>query len=230
MFYKSDKEKDDKKKAEQERINRIYDRAASEAKDPKAKSQIEESRKQELNSIDIRLIKEQMGPDGIIVPVLTDEQIERARKRVDEQIEISLARKVTGTPQAYYKPESGDDKSKEKPITKWEELVDGWERADTDKLTSLLMNKKYKVEAGPKGYRVVEGSGEPITKRVNGKTVTIPGSEKVIHDWTTSLQSLDPYFYGSSSYSIAEAKRQRDIYRSNKSKGVETVTTSKAPR
>jgi hypothetical protein len=224
MFYKSDKEKDDKKKAEQERINRIYDRAASEAKDPKAKAQIEEIRKQELNNIDIRLIKEQMGTDGIIVPVLTDEQIERARKRVDEQIEISLARKVTGTPQAYYKPESGGgadtgSTKKQKPITKWEELVDGWERADTDKLTSLLMNKKYKVEAGPKGYRVIEGSGEPVTKRVNGKTVTVPGSEKVIHDWTTSLQSLDAYFYGPSSSSIAEAKRQRDIYRSNKPQG-----------
>jgi hypothetical protein len=229
MFYKSDKEKDDKKKAEQERINRIYDRAASEAKDPKAKSQIEESRKQELNSIDIRLIKEQMGPDGIIVPVLTDEQIERARKRVDEQIEISLARKVTGTPQAYYKPESGGGAGKT------EEKTDNTLYTKASQAFNLPFNKKA---GSPERESARVESGRILTNLSGGKYTFAWGTGPdagflVITDpaygtevgRAKSLDEIAPYLFGTSEAQgsdkgMAEFKRQKSM----------SKTTSKAPR
>lgn len=85
IYYKDDKEYDAVK---QQAINKLIEEKKN------AGIEKTEPTKEELATIELSIIKNQQGPDGIINPVLTKQQRDEARERVKQSVDIQLSEKI----------------------------------------------------------------------------------------------------------------------------------------
>lgn len=164
---------------------------------------------QEMKDIEVSLIKNIITPDGISMPELTEEQKKLAKERVRNEIDFSFSEKVTGTPQQPPAPKSprgpGGGPKEDKPIVKYEEMVDAWNTRDFNKLNGLLPGSKYVIGYGPnnKGYAVYE--------RVKER-----GRDKLKFRYMSKSGNLDQgylkYFFGNSPGGLNEGIRQQNVY------------------
>ena len=148
--------------------------------------------------------------EGAWMPQLTDEQRRLAKDAVKNQIDFSFSEKVTGTPlqvpigRTPSGPSGpGRQPKEEKPITKYEQMVNAWQKADFNALNGLMSGSKYTIGLGPngKGYAVYETvSGRPKLRYMNPEGNLDSGYLK--------------YFFGSSPGGLTEGQRQQNVYRS----------------
>jgi hypothetical protein len=228
MFYKNDDERKQKREAEVKRLEQIN-------KDAGITGGLTAD---QLKKIDLSLIKYEMGPDGVINPVPNEEQTNAAKNRVGQEIEIQMGRKVTGTPQAYYKPESGGGTGKT------EEKTDNTLYTKASQAFNLPFNKKA---GSPERESARIESGRILTNLSGGKYTFAWGTGPdagflVITDpaygtevgRAKSLDEIAPYLFGTSEAQgsdkgMAEYKRQKSMGITTPQTRT-TVTTSKAPR
>jgi len=184
MFYKNDDERKQKREAEVKRLEQIN-------KDAGITGGLTAD---QLKKIDLSLIKYEMGPDGVINPVPNEEQTNAAKNRVGQEIEIQMGRKVTGTPQAYYKPESGGGTSggggsKPQDTSAYENWIKLWEDAPESELTARLLPSYQKqglqVRRTKNGTSIVKVTTNPRT-RVKTEEEVVPA--------TTKGESVQAYF------------------------------------
>ena len=171
---------------------------------------------EEIKRIELSLINNELTPDGVYMPVLTEEQKELAKNRVRGEIDFSFANKITGTPLQVPTrgTRGGDDggnqpKEDKKPITKYEQIGPAWQNGDYNMLSANLNDKNYIVgpnrdKDGKKidGYALYQkwdvGYKNPIPKS---------GSAGLNDFWLIK-------FFGDSPTQQNEGKRQQDIWRS----------------
>lgn len=169
-YYSSDQEY--KAKRQQEINNLRQMKINAGAKDT-------EITKEELAEIDLSLVRVVQDPNGLFMPVLTEEQKKAAKQRVRESIDIQLGEKISGSPQQRWTT-SGGGGSAPKPVdySQYKRMADAWKNGDINVLSSFLSNKTNKIQRVP-------GSGFEITDQY-GRTLFGP---------TKSLEELIPYFY-----------------------------------
>jgi hypothetical protein len=186
---------------------------------------------EEIKRIELSLINNQLTPDGVYMPVLTEDQKELAKNRIRKEIDFSFGTKMSGTPLQVPTRNTEDgggnrgpsEDKKEKPITKYEQMVDAWRNADFNALNGLIPGTKYTIGLGP------NGSGYAVYEKVNGRN---------------KLRYMNPegkldsgylkYFFGNSPGGLTEGKRQQDLYRQGAYGGNASPKTNKnvgkAPR
>ena len=232
-FYESDAEyKQQKKKLEDEA------RTVNSYLSDKSKVGSDGLTDDQRNKIELSLVKNVMGPDGVMNPELTEKQKKYARDVVGAALEIQTLRKVTGTPQAYYKPESGGGAGKT------EEKTDNTLYTKASQAFNLPFNKKA---GSPERESARIESGRILTNLSGGKYTFAWGTGPdagflVITDpaygtevgRAKSLDEIAPYLFGTSEAQgsdkgMAEYKRQKSMGITTPQTRT-TVTTSKAPR
>jgi hypothetical protein len=100
FYYKTDQEYKTKKEQQINRLKQLKIDAG--AKDT-------EVTKQELDTIELSLVRKVQDRNGLFMPVLTEDQKNAAKKRVRDSAGIQLSEKITGTPQQKWTPSGGGD-------------------------------------------------------------------------------------------------------------------------
>jgi hypothetical protein len=166
---------------------------------------------EEIKKIELSLINNELTPDGVYMPVLTEEQKELAKNRVRGEIDFSFANKITGTPLQVPTRGTGgvagsnagnQPKEDKKPIEKYDQMVSAWRTANFDELNALIDKQYWTIGLGPggKGYAIYKkGDRSKKVQYMNPDGNLDSGYLK--------------YFFGSSSSSLNEGKRQQDLYR-----------------
>lgn len=179
FYYKTDEEYKTKKEQQINRLKQLKIDAG--AKDT-------EVTKEELDKIELSLVRKVQDRNGLFMPVLTEDQKNAAKKRVRDSAGIQLAEKITGTPQQKWTPSGGGDGDNTKKVDygQYKRMYDAWQNNQFDKLSSFLNNKSHKV-------------GVPTDDKGNkiyGKGVVVEDQYgSVIFGPTKSLEDLIPYFY-----------------------------------
>jgi hypothetical protein len=139
-----------------------------------------EPTKEELATIELSIIKNQQGADGIINPVLTKKQRDEARERVKQSVDIQLAEKIQKDMPNIVRGDGNTNTNTPKPVdySQYERMADAWKNGNINVLSSFLSNKTNKIQR-------VAGSGFEITDQYGS---TLFGPSK-------SLEELIPYFY-----------------------------------
>jgi hypothetical protein len=171
---------------------------------------------EEIKRIELSLINNELTPDGVYMPVLTEDQKELAKNRIRKEIDFSFGTKMSGTPLQVPTrgTRGGDDggnqpKEDKKPISKYEQIGPAWQNGDYNMLSANLNDKNYIVgpnrdKSGKKidGYALYQkwdvGYKNPIPKT---------GSSGLNDFWLIK-------FFGDSPAQQNEGKRQQDIWRS----------------
>lgn len=149
--------------------------------------------KDELAEIELSLIQVTQDRGGLIIPVLNEQQRNAAKDRARGEIDIQLAEKITGSPQQRWTGGGGNVTSgttpKPKQYNQYAEMADAWNSGNVQKLESMLVSDKYKIETVPgKGRQIVEYVKDPKSKT----------PKKVVRfSATKNLEDLIPFFYSS---------------------------------
>lgn len=177
--------------------------------------------KEELDDIEISLVRKVQDRNGLFMPVLTDEQKKLARERVKESIDIQLAEKIQKDMPNIVRGD-GTTTTKTQDTTLYNKLRDAWSTGDKDALNALLKNKSYElVPAGKnaKGLytmKIVKRGQSEVDKGLNG--------ESVIYPPTANIDDLLEYFFGTGASSVKTAEKQRTAA------GGTTTVVKSAPR
>ena len=149
--------------------------------------------KDELAEIELSLVQVTQDRGGLIMPVLNEQQRNAAKDRARGEIDIQLAEKITGSPQQRWTGGGGGTTTtgqpKQKQYNQYAEMADAWNSGNVQKLESMLVSDKYKIETVPgKGRQIVE-----FVKVPDSKT-----PKKVVRfSATKNLEDLIPFFYSS---------------------------------
>jgi hypothetical protein len=182
IYYKNDDEYDAVKKQAINKLVQEKKNAGIEKTEPT---------KEELATIELSIIKNQQGADGIINPVLTKKQKDEARERVKQSVDIQLAEKIQKDMPNIVRGggTTTTGQPKQKQYNQYAEMADAWNSGNVQKLESMLVSDKYKIETVPgKGRQIVE-----FVKVSDSKT-----PKKVVRfSATKNLEDLIPFFYSS---------------------------------
>jgi len=148
--------------------------------------------KDELAEIELSLVQVTQDRGGLIMPVLNEQQRNAAKDRARGEIDIQLAEKISGSPQQRWTGGGGTTTTgqpKQKQYNQYAEMADAWNSGNVQKLESMLVSDKYKIETVPgKGRQIVE-----FVKVSDSKT-----PKKVVRfSATKNLEDLIPFFYSS---------------------------------
>ena len=211
IYYKDDKEYDAVK---QQAINKLVEEKKN------AGIENTEPTKEELATIELSIIKNQQGTDGIINPVLTKKQKDAARERVKESVDIQLSEKIQKDMPNIVRGDGTTTKTQD--TTLYNKLRDAWATGDKDALNALLKNKSYElVPAGKNAQglytmKIVKRGQSKIAKELNG--------EDIIYPPTANIDDLLEYFFGTGASSVKTAEKQRTAA------GGTTTVVKSAPR
>lgn len=179
IYYKND---DEYETVKNQAINKLIQEKKS------AGIEKTEPTKQELDEIELSIIKNEQGADGIINPVLTKKQKDASRDRVKQSVDIQLSEKIQKDMPNIGRGNGGGDGDNTKKVDygQYKRMYDAWQNNQFDKLSSFLNNKSHKV-------------GVPTDDKGNkiyGKGVVVKDQYgSVIFGPTKSLEDLIPYFY-----------------------------------
>lgn len=162
----------------------------------------EELSPQEIKQIEFNLVKVEKDAKGIINPILTQEQKDAAKKRVLDEVEIQLGRKVSGTPQRVFSPGRGGgvgSQQEDVSIAGWQLTQDAM---NTVPIGSTSVNDTTGVlttlGARNPGYKFRK------TQWPNGKTgIVVSKYDEDKDKWVVqrnilNARELAPYIYGTS--------------------------------
>lgn len=196
IYYKSDKEYDAVKK---QAINKLVEEKKN------AGIENTEPTKEELDVIELSIIKNQQGTDGLINPVLTKQQKDAARERVKESVDIQLAEKIQkDMPNIVRGGGTTTTKNKVTDASLYTTLASAWNSGDISVLNDQLRNEKYKI----KTIRD-EKSGKILGRSV----VEVKGNKEIrLTNPTDNLFDLRTYFFGTGPNAEEEAIRQRKAW------------------
>lgn len=172
----------------------------------------------EIKRIEFNLVKVEKDGKGIINPVLTEEQKAAAKKRVLDEVEIQLGRKVEGTPRRV-DFSNNNESSDNTDAGLYERLATAWKSGDADTLNSYLKNQTaYKVaksKKNPGQYALYKISKNDLT----GETEE---TEKMS---SSNLEDFIPYYFGTGAAAEKRAREQMEAYRSQGSSGNKRIPT-----
>ena len=197
IYYKDDKEYDAVK---QQAINKLVEEKKN------AGIEKTEPTKEELDVIELSIIKNQQGTDGIINPVLTKKQKDAARQRVKESIDIQLAEKIQKDMPNIVRGDGTTTTPKEVDTTLRDILVEAW-AGGPGSINTLNANLR------DKGYEFKPGGRNPqgqFTMKLVSRRPDAAGNEVVIVPASSSLNDFDTYFYGTGATAAKTAKKQRE--------------------
>jgi hypothetical protein len=220
IYYKNDDEYDAVKK---QAINKLVQEKKN------AGIENTEPTKEELDEIELSIIKNQQGADGIINPVLTKKQRDEARERVKQSVDIQLAEKIQKDMPNIVR---GDGTSNNKPqdTALIKRLESAWRNdpgsGGIETLNALLKDKDLEFKPAGKNAQgqytlklVKKGGGSIADKALGG------GGEELIISPSSDLNVFIPYFFGTGAANIRTAEKQIKA-----SGNKPAVTTNKAPR
>lgn len=218
IYYKSDKEYDAVK---QQAINKLVEEKKN------AGIENTEPTKEELDVIELSIIKNQQGTDGIINPVLTKQQKDAARERVKESVDIQLSEKIQkDMPNIVRGDGTTTTKTKVTDASLYTTLASAWNSGDISVLNDQLRNEKYKIKT------ITDENGKSLGRAV----VEVKGDTEIqLTKPTDNLFDLRTYFFGTGPNAEEEAIKQRKAWlaggkATTSTKGNQSVTTPKAPR
>lgn len=147
---------------------------------------------QELAEIDLSLVQVTQEKSGIIVPVLNEAQRNAAKNRVRQEVDIRIEERIEKElPRSTGGGGGGTSGTTPKPkqYNQYAEMADAWNSGNVQKLESMLVSDKYKIETVPgKGRQIVEYVKDPKSKT----------PKKVVRfSATKNLEDLIPFFYSS---------------------------------
>jgi len=217
FYYKTDQEYKTKKEQQINRLKQLKIDAG--AKDT-------EVTKQELDTIELSLVRKVQDRNGLFMPVLTEDQKNAAKKRVRDSAGIQLSEKITGTPQQKWTPSGGGDGDKPKVIdtSLYTTLASAWDSGTISVLNDQLRNPNYKIKT------IFDKSGKSLGRAV----VEVKGKKEIqITNPTDNLFDLRTYFFGTGPNAEEEATRQRKAWlegNSTSTAGGKTTVVKSAPR
>jgi hypothetical protein len=185
--------------------------------------------KEQREKIELSLVKNVMGPDGVMNPELTEKQKQYARDVVGAALEIQTLRKVSGTPQSYYKPESGGGADTSSTKTDDTSAYESW--LNTWNGTEAEMNSVLRKDVRDQGLKIVKNAkGETSLVKVIPGGRNKPDTIEEIIKPTKDGTKFRAYFYAPDQ--LAKLEKQEKIYwpkyRSGQTTQTRTtVTTSK---
>lgn len=190
FYYKTDEEYKTKKEQQINRLKQLKIDAG--AKDT-------EVTKEELDKIELSLVRKVQDRNGLFMPVLTEDQKNAAKKRVRDSAGIQLAEKITGTPQQKWTPSGGGDGTPNEPkpvqTTKYGMIAEAWKEGDRDTLNSLLVGN-YEVRGSS------DGTSLAIFEK-NKKGEYIQKSK-----YTKDPAELKQFFYGNTPNQLNKADKE----------------------
>ncbi len=218
IYYKSDKEYEAVKK---QAINKLIEEKKN------AGIENTEPTKEELATLELSIIKNQQGPDGLINPVLTKQQKDEARERVKESIDIQLAEKIQKDMPNIGSGGGTGNKTQDTALIK--RLEAAWRNDEgsggIETLNALLKDKDLEFKPAGKNAQgqytlklVKKGGGSIADQALGG------GGEEIVMSPSSNLNVFLPYFFGTGAANTRTAERQI------KASGGNPVTTNKAPR
>jgi hypothetical protein len=217
FYYKTDQEYKTKKEQQINRLKQLKIDAG--AKDT-------EVTKEELDKIELSLVRKVQDRNGLFMPVLTEDQKNAAKKRVRDSAGIQLSEKITGSPQQKWTTGGGGDGDKPKVIdtTLYTTLASAWNSGSISVLNDQLRNPNYKIKT------IFDKSGKSLGRAV----VEVKGGEEIqITKPTDNLFDLRTYFFGTGPNAEEEATRQRKAWLaggSTSTAGGKTTVVKSAPR
>jgi hypothetical protein len=184
-----------------------------------------EPTKEELATIELSIIKNQQGADGIINPVLTKKQRDEARERVKQSVDIQLAEKIQKDMPNIVRGDGNTNTPKKVDTTLYTTLASAWDSGTISVLNDQLRNPNYKIKT------IFDKSGKSLGRAV----VEVKGKKEIqITKPTQNLFDLRTYFFGTGPNAEEEATRQRKAWLEGNSTsttgGEQATTTNKAPR
>jgi uncharacterized protein (DUF4415 family) len=214
IYYKNDDEYDAVKKQAINKLVQEKKNAGIEKTEPT---------KEELATIELSIIKNQQGADGIINPVLTKKQRDEARERVKQSVDIQLAEKIKKDMPNIVRG-GGDGTPKEVDTTLRDILVEAW-AGGPGSINTLNANLR------DKGYEFKPGGRNPqgqYTMKLVSRRPDAEGNEVVIVPASSNLNDFDPFFYGTGATGAKTAKKQREAAGGTPAKTNITKATSQS--
>ena len=197
IYYKNDKEYDAVK---QQAINKLVEEKKN------AGIENTEPTKEELATIELSIIKNQQGTDGIINPVLTKKQKDAARERVKESVDIQLSEKIQkDMPNIVRGGGTPTTKTKLTDTSLYTTLASAWESGDVPVLDDQLKNPNYRIKT------MFDKNGKSLGRAII--EVNKKGQEiRRLTNPTDNLFDLRTYFFGTGPNAEEEAIRQRKAW------------------
>jgi len=189
IYYKND---DEYETVKNQAINKLIQEKKS------AGIEKTEPTKEELDEIELSIIKNQQGADGIINPVLTKKQKDASRDRVSEKIQKDMPNIVRGNG-------GGDGKPKVIDTTLRDQLEEAWKGGpgSINTLNTLLQNKSYEFKPGGKNPQ-----GQYTMKLVK-RNPDEDGNQEVIVPASSNLNDFDQFFFGTGANAVKTAEVQK---------------------
>jgi len=188
-----------------------------------------EPTKEELDEIELSIIKNQQGADGIINPVLTKRQKDASRDRVKQSVDIQLSEKIQKDMPNIVRADGNTNTPKKVDASLYTTLASAWKSGPISVLNDQLRNENYKIKT------IFDKSGKSLGRAV----VEVKGGEEIqITKPTDDLFDLRTYFFGTGPNAEEEAIRQRKAWLQatgggtpqQKNNTTKTTQTSRAPR
>ena len=196
IYYKND---DEYETVKNQAINKLIQEKKS------AGIENTEPTKQELDEIELSIIKNEQGADGIINPVLTKKQKDASRDRVKQSVDIQLSEKIQKDMPNIVRGNGGGDGNNPKVIDRslYTTLASAWNSGSISVLNDQLKNPKYKIKT------IFDKSGKSLGRAV----VEVKGKKEIqITNPTDNLFDLRTYFFGTGPNAEEEATRQRKAW------------------
>jgi hypothetical protein len=150
----------------------------------------------EIKDLETNLIKIQKEPNGVINPVLTEEQQKLAKDRVMQDVDIRMERKVSGSPKQQWSSGGGGDGngngggSDEETYGLYKTLKDAWNNTGGKGLSAM------EAASGGKFKFVYNKNGGGIDVYYTTRTDEDGNMIKASTASIKNLRDLAPYFFG----------------------------------